>query len=193
MLTILKKHNPSKSAFTLIEMIIVLIIIGILLMATIYMSWEQIQKVKNKTVKESILSEMQSRYSRNLWSSSFRWMIYNNMEVSFITGDDKIDFIYSGSDEIINTFKDKFEIKYIAVNYTGSLPLTSKESIKLNYSPYNITCKIWDIEDNYFNVSLIIRINDNKNYCFEINQKNCRLLEMSDTKCQKFKNPLGLE
>ncbi|MBR4634054.1 hypothetical protein IKO50_03755 [bacterium] len=45
---------------------IVLVIIGIMLMASVYLSGEQIQKVKDKTVKESILAEMQSRYSRNL-------------------------------------------------------------------------------------------------------------------------------
>jgi hypothetical protein len=37
-----------------------------MLTATVFLSGEQIQKVKNKTVKESILAEMQSRYSRNL-------------------------------------------------------------------------------------------------------------------------------
>jgi hypothetical protein len=37
-----------------------------MLMATVYMSGDQIQKVRDKTVKESILAEMQSRYSRNL-------------------------------------------------------------------------------------------------------------------------------
>jgi type II secretory pathway pseudopilin PulG len=47
-------------------MIIVLIIIGIMLLVTLYMSGEQIQKVKDKTVKEAIVAEMQSRYSRNL-------------------------------------------------------------------------------------------------------------------------------
>jgi hypothetical protein len=35
-------------------------------MATLYLSNEQIQKVKDKTVKEAFLAEMQSRYSRNL-------------------------------------------------------------------------------------------------------------------------------
>jgi prepilin-type N-terminal cleavage/methylation domain-containing protein len=53
-------------AFTLIEMVIVLVIVGIMLSITMYLSAEQIQKVKDKTVKESIIAEMQSRYSRNL-------------------------------------------------------------------------------------------------------------------------------
>jgi hypothetical protein len=35
-------------------------------MVTLFLSGDQIQKVRNKTVKESILAEMQSRYSRNL-------------------------------------------------------------------------------------------------------------------------------
>jgi prepilin-type N-terminal cleavage/methylation domain-containing protein len=61
------KPNQNKySAFTLIEMVIVLVIMGILLLVTLNLSGEQIQKVKDKTVKESIIAEMQSRYSRNL-------------------------------------------------------------------------------------------------------------------------------
>ena len=43
----IKNQNISHKAFTLIEMVIVLIIIWIMLMATIFLSWEQIQKVKN--------------------------------------------------------------------------------------------------------------------------------------------------
>jgi hypothetical protein len=39
---------------------------GILLMFTVGLSGQQIQKVRNKSVKESILAEMQTRYSRNL-------------------------------------------------------------------------------------------------------------------------------
>jgi prepilin-type N-terminal cleavage/methylation domain-containing protein len=62
----MKNQNLFHYGFTLFEMIIVLIIIGIMLLVTLYMSGEQIQKVKDKTVKESIVAEMQSRYSRNL-------------------------------------------------------------------------------------------------------------------------------
>jgi prepilin-type N-terminal cleavage/methylation domain-containing protein len=61
-----KDQNLLHYGFTLIEMLIVLIVMGILLIATLHLSVDQIQKVKDKTVKESILAEMQSRYSRNL-------------------------------------------------------------------------------------------------------------------------------
>ena len=140
----IKNQSKSVSAFTLIEMVIVLVIIGILLMATIYLSGEQIQKVKNKAVKESIVAEMQSRYSRNLWSSSFAGNMYSSLEVSLNAEDNKILFDYKDntwSTTINNIFTDKFKIKYIALNYAGESTLDSTWNIVLKYTPYKIFFK----------------------------------------------------
>ena len=183
----IKNQNISYKAFTLIEMLIVLVIIWIMLMATVFLSWEQIQKVKDKTVKESIMAEMQSRYSRNLWSSSFAWLLYSTMDVTFSTWENKIDFKYnarSNSTGIENTFSDRFEIRYITTNYNYiESPKTPVENITLHYTPYQISCQIWSDEDSYNNAVIVTRVNDSKDYCFEINQKNCRLLEVSSSKC----------
>lgn len=192
----IKNQNISHKAFTLIEMLIVLIIIWIMLMATVFLSWEQIQKVKNKTVKESILAEMQSRYSRNLWSSSFAWIMYDTMDVTFSTWTNEIEFKYNaenGGTGVENTFSDRFEIKYITTNYyyAGSVPPTLT-GITLEYMPYQITCQIWSWDENT-NVVFVARVNDNKNYCFEIPQKNCRLVSVSDSKCEILKNLAGLD
>ena len=182
-------QNKSISAFTLIEMVIVLVIMGILLMATIFLSGDQIQKVKNKAVKESILTEVQSRYSRNLWSSSFAWKMYSSLEIFLNSGSDQILFDYKDSTWatiIENTFMDRFEIKYIAPNYTWSASPSPVSGIVLNYSPYKISCKIWDDEENT-NVVFIARVNDNQDYCFEIDQKNCRLIEISNSRCSTLR------
>ena len=115
----MKNQKKSVSAFTLIEMVIVLVIIGIMLMATLYLSWDQIQKVRDKTVKESILAEMQSRYSRNLWSSSYAWIMYKYMDVSLTSWDNRISFDYipkNNSDWENRTFTDKFTIERIITN-----------------------------------------------------------------------------
>ena len=259
----IKNQNILLNAFTLIEMMIVLIIIWILLMSTVYLSWEQIQKVKDKTVKESILAEMQSRYSRNLWSSSFAGMIYDTMDITFSTWENKIDFTYNAknsegnsiknkcdlngdwksntadadryyahcgawkpdkpqacdldgnwkfntADEVRyyahcgawknivtenkeNSFSDRFEIKYIAKNYGyNGDTLDPTEGITLKYSPYQMSCKIWGDENNK-NVVIIARVNDNKIYCFEIAQKNCRLVAVSEEKCCKLEILAGLD
>ena len=90
----IKNQNNKYSAFTLIEMLIVLIVMWIMLMVTLFLSGDQIQKVRDKTVKETILAEMQSRYSRNLWSSSFAWTIYDHLDITFSKWSNEITFWY---------------------------------------------------------------------------------------------------
>lgn len=182
-----KKHN----AFTLIEMLIVLIVMWIMLMVTLFLSWDQIQRVKDKTVKESILAEMQSRYSRNLWSSSFAWIMYNHLDVSISAWSNKIDFKYNpinDSTGIQNTFTDNFKMMRIYPNYDfEGNPNMDIDSVTLQYTPYKISCDLINWENNLHNVVLITRVNDSKNYCFEIKQKNCRLVEVSEEKCTTLK------
>lgn len=189
----------TNKAFTLIEMTIVLVIMWIMLMATVYMSGEQIQKVKDKSVKEAILSEMQTRYARNLWSSSFAWTMYDTLNITFSWGENKIDFKYNAKDSESwkeNTFTDKFVIEHILTNYDDESESmgSPNESIQLTYTPYKIFCKIWESDDEETpdnkNAIFIIRINNGKNYCFEILQKNCRLTEMSESKCKDLTDAL---
>lgn len=179
------EHNSKKHAFTLLEMLIVLIIMWILLLFTIWLSGTQIQKIQNKLVKESIISELQTRYSRNLWSSSYAWVIYNYMDATITSWENNITFDYKqrkeGDPEINNLFTDKFIINKIFSDGNNK-----NESIILRYRPYQISCKIWKINDfwdftelNTEKITLVANINDNQYYCFEIKQKNCRLTEVT--------------
>lgn len=187
----IKNQNISHNAFTLIELVIVLVIIGILLMATLYLSGEQIQKVRDKTVKESILSEWLSRYSRNLWSSSFSEIMYKDMDIKLEKWKNNIIFEYiygeHENEKKENIFVDKFDIKYIKA---GNDP---KDNIDIIYHPYQIKCEIWEDWWDYDLLNLVIRVNKHKDYCFEINNKNCRLIELSESNCDTFKITEGLE
>ena len=167
--------NTKAKAFTLIEMIIVLIIMWILLMMGIWLSGSQVQKIQNKTVKESILSEWQSRYSRNLGSSSFAWEHYDTMNVEITSWSNQIKFIYSWENitwsEII--FTDRFEI--INISWHDS-PVTIK------YEPYRISCSWLSWKEEEEKLQFKARVNNSQDYCFEINSKNCRLMEV---KCEE--------
>ena len=180
--------------FTLIEMIIVLIIMGIMLLVTLRLSGEQIQKVRDKTVKESILAEMQSRYSRNLWSSSIARNMYDTMNISMENNGSRIDFkyFYGDNQKWEDYFMDRFEIKYITNNYhfvwQPGNPINGEISLK--YTPYKISCDIGGWNEN---LVMIVRVNDHKNYCFEINQKNCRLVVVSNEKCENMTELLSIK
>ena len=191
------KPNQNKySAFTLIEMVIVLVIMGILLLVTLNLSGEQIQKVKDKTVKESIIAEMQSRYSRNLWSSSFGWEMYDTMDININKWGNKIDFAYKKQWETKkeNTFTNQFEIKYIIPDYKyEDANPKDLSNITLHFTPYKISCKIWEWETLYNNIVIIARVNDNKDYCFEIDKQNCRMIDVSESKCDDLENKTNLK
>ena len=172
-------------------MVIVLVVMWIMLMVTLFLSSDQIQKVKDKTVKESILAEMQTRYSRNLWSSSFAWVMYSTLDVTLYTEENKIDFNYNPIGDatgVNNTFTDNFKILGIYPNYHfEGKPSEESDIMNLQYAPYKLSCKMWEGEQSYDNVVIIIRMNDSRDYCFEIKQKNCRLIEVSEEKCTTLK------
>ncbi len=189
----MKIQNKKYNAFTLIEMLIVLIVMWIMLMVTLFLSGDQIQKVRNKTVKESILAEMQSRYSRNLWSSSFAWTMYDHMNVELTKWSNEFLFSYYtwNSEEpfLTNRLVDNFDVEYITFNSEDTNP-GNEPNVTINYTPYKISCKIWNSQDN---VVIITRVNDSQDYCFEINKQNCRLIEMSEDNCKNLKNKINLD
>lgn len=192
----MKNQNKKYNAFTLIEMLIVLIVMWIMLMVTLFLSGDQIQKVRNKTVKETILAEMQSRYSRNLWSSSFAWTMYDHMDVEIWKWKNEFVFSYytwnSEESFLTNRLVDSFKIIYITTGYNFEQTTTIQPiegTIKLKYVPYQISC---EIEWNSQNAIIVTRVNDSQDYCFEINKQNCRLIEISSDKCKDFKNKANL-
>ena len=140
--------------FTLIEMVIVLIIMGIMLMFTLSLSWQQIQKVKDKAVKEAILTEMQTRYSRNLWSSSFAWNMYSSMDVTMKQWENKIDFVYhwnkKDKENIQNTFMDHFEIKYITFDANNEKP-HGESTLNINLSFWLRYCSPLRVYQSVYN------------------------------------------
>ena len=176
----LSKHTQNIKkmwSFTLVEMVIVLLIIGILTMLTMWLSGDQINKVQDKTVKESFISEWQSRYSRNVWSSSFAGKMYEYMDLSLSWWANQLWFHYqmlNSEDSIDNTFSDKFVI-------------SGDSNTTIRYTPYNIKCEWWK-KDSWWdidtwdmkngNLKFMINVRDSRNYCFEINQNNCRLIEI---------------
>ena len=165
------------------ELVIVLVIIWILTIFSLWISNGQIQKVKNKTVKESILAERQSRYSRNLWSSSFSWTIYKHMDIilSWWSNEIKVQYYTWDKAFLENSFSNRFSIEDIT--WDTNQPLNN---VTLEYTPYRIACKIKESDTELMNkIILKIKVNDqeNGNYCFEINSNNCRLIEVPGSRC----------
>ncbi len=97
-------------------------------------------------------------------------------------------FTWDDSAFLENSFTNRFSIKSII---QSGYDITKHNqdtinSVTLEYTPYRIACKIknWDNELN--KITLVVNVNEleNADYCFEINNKNCRLIELPISKCE---------
>jgi len=86
-------------AFTLIEMILILCMMGVIVMLCAGLTGTQIKKLQYKTIKEQILSEYQIYYSRNLTSGMYGHTEYDTLQISFQKGSNAMVFQYTMVDD----------------------------------------------------------------------------------------------
>jgi prepilin-type N-terminal cleavage/methylation domain-containing protein len=174
-------------AFTLMEIVIVMVIMGIITLMTMTLSGTQLQKLQRKTVKDTLLTEYQQRYSKNLTSSLFAGERYDTMKISFTQGASEIGFTYfqgetslQGETSVIwsGSFQDKFVIQQILTNPEGSpSELKSVSSLALSLHPYEISCKFAE-DSNIHKIVVVVNIQEQELYCFSLSDSLCRMTQV---------------
>lgn len=176
-------------------MMIVLIVMWFIVMMCMYLSWDIITKVKNKTIKENLLSERQSHYSRNISTSSHYWQIYNTLEINLKKWNNSLEFKYNLKDgNKTDTFSDRFQISNIIKWNNPTTNWSNPETdwindLTLTYTPYKINCVMQNNdkpEDELNKIIITTKINNRENYCFEIYEQNCKLQEISCTEYLQY-------
>lgn len=171
-------------AFTLMEMMIVLIIMGIITMMTMGITGDQLHKLQQKTVKESLLAEYQTHYTKNLTSSRYAGQVYTGMTITFSSGANQISFNYYNGVPTpyhTETFSDSFEIQKIYTNPDGQQDnLYPVSTLNLHFTPYQGNCKILnnDGQEIQKNIAFVLKIKEMKDYCFSISPQMCRMVEV---------------
>lgn len=175
----------NKKWFTLIEMLIVIVIIGILLTLSMRISWDRIQVLKTKSVWEQVVYNYNNLYVKNLLTNYYGQEMYENMIIRFSKWDTKLNYyydIYSDSEsdndpwlsEIVQWWKYEVENVYFDWNKTIG------DSAYLIFEPYKIWCFLsndyTDYEGpSYKKLDIELLVNTNKKYCFEISSDLCKL------------------
>ena len=165
-------------AFTLIEMVIVLLIMGVIVMLFASLTGNQIQRLHHKTVKEQILSSYQLQYSKNLTSSIFGGVSYETMKVTFTAGEDAVEFSYDTLGEPLPSFsmrEDFVRDRIITHPYSQMGERRTIPSVTLTMTPYHIACSIGETLSQ---IVLVAQIKEQDYTCFEISSKTCRMREV---------------
>ncbi len=173
MLNKLKKKLKFKKAFTLIEIMMVIVIIWILMAATMRFGGDRIGFLNNKNVKEQFVSSYDTLYSNNMMTSYHMWDPYTQLNVNFAIWDTGFGYSYQGYWSA-NIFSDRtkvdggeYEIIKLSVDGKGV------DDTSVSFEPYILGCKINWSEANLVDIDLLV--NHSKNYCFEINADSCRI------------------
>jgi len=162
-----------KKAFTLIEMAIVLLIIGILMTATMRFWSNRIVDLKAQSIKEQFIGRYNDLYGQNMTSSFRDGQRYETLTI----------VLWKTNYYILDTLHqmDSKVSEYVVTNLRFHLDWPVFDTVNLVFSPYIIWCSVSgnDTLGDRLYFDFIVPENG-KQYCFEIPSETCKLIE---TKC----------
>lgn len=158
-----------KKAFTLVEMAIVLLVIGVLMAATMKFWSNRIVDLKAQSIKENFVGRYNDIYSQNIVSSFRNGTQYKTL--TLVLAPQPLYIV----DDL--TFTDKqltdFQLQDISLDDTSSVEFTN-----LIFTPYELGCTITDGRTTWDLVRFTFFVPENgKQYCFEIKAETCKLIE----------------
>lgn len=153
-----------KKSFTLIEMLIVLVIIGILMAATMKFWSNRIVDLKAQSLKEQFVGYYNDIYSQNLTSSFHNGIKYQHLSLTFTEGE---------------------PLSWLALSsllFSGLMLSGQKTtSVQVTFTPYILWCSLTSDRTTWSIFTFQTYIPENgKQYCFEIKSETCKLIE---TRC----------
>lgn len=165
--TILYLSVYMKKAFTLIEMVIVLLVIGVLMTATMRFGSGRIVDLKAQSLKEQFVGRYNDLYNQNMTSSFRDGTKYQQLTIGFGSG------TWYQTDQGTPIFDSKLN-GLVFRSFVIDEDETS--SVNLSFAPYVIGCSF---EWSLFSFQVFVPENG-KQYCFEIPSETCKLIE---TRC----------
>ena len=161
-----------KKGFTLIEMVIVLLIIGILMAATMRFWSGRIVDLKAQSLKEQFVGYYNEFYGQNMTSSFRDGKKYQILTITFDTG------IWYQVDQ--GPFVVEPKLSGLVFR---QLMLDNQQvaMVNLQLTPYILWCSLTSQSTTGSTFSFETYVPENgKQYCFEIKAETCKLVE---TKC----------
>ncbi len=178
---IYKSDSPSRvaSAFTILELLIVIAVIGIVMGSMSSLSRNYIKDLELKTTKEDLMSQYQIISSKVAGSSYYMGTGFDRYQIDRMTGD-RIQTSYRSQWWAILTGENFILRKsYLETVFVGE---TEVWPINMRMKSYGQWCSIGSWEALMTTWSMMIRlapIGGSKRYCMSIDLTSCRMKDVS--------------
>ena len=177
-----------KKAFTLVEMMIVLVIIGVMLGGTMFLGTDRISKLQQYTSKSNFQNSYEQIHSQVMSTNYFNNNRFEYLTLRFTQDTEQLLFRYQWENTDKKTiwtitsdewrFKERIWdwIKIVNLQMNNNWKILDTADI-LMY-PYQLNCQIFDQKwsGDFLTFSLKV-IENEKEYCFAIVWETCRIKE----------------
>lgn len=165
-----------KKWFTLIEMLIVLLIIGILLAIGFSLNWNSVDQLRTKSSVEELSSFFDTKFLQIQASNYENWQAYLGIDITLSWWATYIPYVYhlSWEDVSSNFYWETFTI--MQITWTDAANWDQQYwSVTIQYVPFTPACKlIWN-EILLDKVFFSARPRGLKVACFELDKDYCKL------------------
>lgn len=160
-----------KRWFTLVEMLVVIVIIGILLIIGMGLSRNSLEKLKVKSVSEEFAGVFDTIFLQVNASNYQNQQTYTGIELVLSGWASELTYQYLGESQEIHNQSWVFVWKFIITGLTGDS--NALDTAKVVYQPFSPACRI--NEGNIASLSFSVRTKGRQNACFRLDNTYCRL------------------
>ncbi|PID34756.1 MAG: hypothetical protein CR971_01575 [candidate division SR1 bacterium] len=183
-----------KKAFTLIEILIVIVIIGIIMGMTMNFGGNQIRKLQTKTIEETYLDTLNILQNKVLMSNWYEGKKFSELRLTFKKEQSvKSEFIWeeektpgsnttSESDfgvvEVENLVDNLHKITHLGFKNTSNQYKSITDTTTVKYLPYQFGCEIKQGDTDYPNLIFQTQ-HKNKKTCYQLTAATCKYQKMN--------------
>lgn len=190
--------RTGNKGFTLIEIVIVVVIIGILMLIGLGLNRDQLKSLKSRNAIENFQGDRDQAFVQVLNSSYLGWKKYDVMQIQLNTSQNQVQLSYfknpqsnSDPEELQEKIQkadensrstddlEPFGEKTLASETKWELAFLDwlqAETVNILYKPFSSSCQIAENKLKKLTFSLET---GGKQACFEINADYCRLKQVS--------------
>jgi len=165
--------------FTLIEMLLVIMIIGILMLMVFRFGGDRLQVLQMQTTKETILGFREDVINNNRTASFVLDQKYDKVELIVTNGSSQLQSrYYSQTGAVIHTEDSKAFPRVFRKAQSPSGQTI--DQLILTYIPYTLGCQIADASGQFYeqvSVDLLSTAHP-QTYCFAIREQTCMVQEV---------------